>query len=213
MDDRKRAIDRIRKLRALAQDAAVTEEEAASYAQKMQKELLRHGLSEDDLVVTREGSPGYARFCWTMKYSCTWRRQLATTIGEFCGVVLLFTPGTDEAFFIGREESCEAALEMYWMLEGACRSIPRTVYKERKIQRRAEKGVALGLMMRLKKIMASLPKSNLPVVYEHQRVANWLDEINGEPLRVSDSQTELDTPEARAGFMASRSVRIQDEVK
>ena len=78
-------IEKIRALAAKANDAACTEEEAASYAAKVQELLVENNLSEDVLNISvrqEKISKTYVR----TPYNHMWRFQMAAAIADvyFC---------------------------------------------------------------------------------------------------------------------------------
>ncbi len=196
-------IDKIRALRAKAEDSASTEAEAEAFATKVHQLMEKHYITEEQLNIKKAD---HIRHQFKMKYACGWRRQLASAVGRFIGVAFSWLPNSEHAIYTGRPMLVEAAEEMYHHLERQCVLIPRSIHFTQKEQRRASKGVALGLCERLYKIMDSLPKSKFPVVQEFKEAKKAQGDIKTTTL-----DDTIDSPEAYAGYKSADRVEIQKQ--
>lgn len=202
--------DKIRRMLARAENEATTENEAEFLAERVQKMLAESGLTLGDIGAEKSDYQSDTRI---FKYSCGWRRKLADQIGRFLGASFSFVIGGEAATFHGKPECTDAAWELYTRLERACVQIPRARYPgDSRASRRAEKGVALGLVLRLQEIRLTLPESRLPVVQEHANSENWMNDQDPNIMK-KDNKLVIDSMEAMAGFKMADSVKIQEQTR
>jgi len=112
-------LDKVKKLRNLANDKGCTPEESATYAAMLQDLLFKHNLNEADLI-DAESVPVYEKETIDLGVSSPttkgWRANLYNAIAKFnfCKVVLL--PGK-YVYLIGQEENREFVKFLYTELE------------------------------------------------------------------------------------------------
>jgi hypothetical protein len=112
-------LDKVKKLRNLANDKACTPEEAANYAAMLQDLLFKHNLNDADLI-DAEHVPVYEKETINLGVSSPatkgWRQKLFGTLARFnfCKIVIL--PG-NYIYLIGQEENREFVKFLYGEIE------------------------------------------------------------------------------------------------
>ena len=201
-------IDRIRKLLAKGENAAATEAEAESFVRKAFALMEEHMISEQD--VRREESE-YVKDTREMKYRSGWREGLADSCGRLMGAAFSYHPSTNMCSFTGLPSNTDAAWALYFYLERQCVRITRTVYDNTKQQRKAEKGVAIGLARRMYEMRTTLPEGRQLVPMEHGNAEAAMNTANPR-IRVDDKTMKVDSKEVQAGVTLADSIRIRDEI-
>lgn len=112
-------VDKIRKLRAMA-EGSTNEAEAASFADKVQKMLLEHNLTTDDIETVEDDKIAEEDF--GEKYIDPWRRCLAGAVArfymcEFCNDHVWDGKNYHKSFtIIGKAHNRAVAISMYHYL-------------------------------------------------------------------------------------------------
>lgn len=215
MSDREKVIDRIRKLRALAEDGSVNNEEAAAAAaMKMAKLMQEHAVQEHELAdpasLERVGHD------FQQKYFDQWRRWLIGECALTCGAKPIYFRKARPPFVrvYGRPTACLATWEMFKFIEGQVVRISREMYSVTKDQRQAQKGLALGVAEKLhdhRQADQDNP-ANLPVVLEAEMAEEAAFEA--EPsLRTMKKKAVKWTYEAENGRRNADRVNLREILK
>lgn len=115
MSDEDKIADRIRKLFALAESP--NEHEAAAAAERAQELLLKHGLSEADVMArTTDGGTVAAECSTCMAPTLPWVRALAAAVAEGCGGHAIFNRSTSEHTFYGPAGTTRGMVELFLYL-------------------------------------------------------------------------------------------------
>lgn len=146
MTEREKLIERVRKLRAMAEDGSIhNETAAAAAAQKMAALIQEHAIEEHELGRSAEADRPGSDF--EQKYFDQWRRWLLGECALACGSKPIYYRKARPPFvrIYGRPEYSAATWEMFKFIEGQIVRISREMYSVTKQQRQAQKGLALGV--------------------------------------------------------------------
>lgn len=145
MTDRHAIIEKLLKIKKLAEDEATSEQAAANYAGKMAKIMQEHAIAEHELETATElERPGVD---FENKYFDNWRMMILTACCLHCGTHSVMYRKARPSFLriYGRPLAVEATWEMYKFLEQQIVKISRTMYSSTKESRQAQKGLGIGV--------------------------------------------------------------------
>lgn len=103
-------IDKLQKIKALA-DRAGTPEEAAAAAGKLQALLMKHNLTLEAIGAPRttaDRAAGYVNEVFTLKYQDGWRRLLLQTVANVNLCKMLYVSGSRQTYLVGEPHNVEA---------------------------------------------------------------------------------------------------------
>ena len=220
-DERESLLTKIRKLKALADDDAITEQEAANYASKMAKLMTEHAVAEHELGAAAELDRIGVNF--GQKYFDSWRLMIITECSTDCGTyVIMYRKARPEPYFriYGRPEAIEACWEMFKWLEAQIVRISREMYSQTKLSRQAQKGLAMGVAEKMgilreerKEEWKETTGTALIVLDTEQDLAKAAMTLElGEPKKTKRRQIQL-TEAVAQGYRAADQVQINRRIE
>ena len=204
MTNSEKIIDKIRKLKAKADDGSVTEEEASLYAEKVAALLQQHNLSEAALEIKSEEQEVTQDKLYNSKTGDPWAQTMARAIANlyFCDIFISNGgDGKTRIAFVGKPHNIEVAKSMteyliktIGRLANAYTRLPSTQahwdYTFSRAKYGFERGAGLRMYSRImnlyKEQNASAPQTstsgnpaNLPALYQNEAalVKNFMDQI------------------------------------
>lgn len=157
-DDLTKIVDRIRKLRNKSESARSigSEAEAQSFADAVQKMLLKYKLEMSDVDVAAQEKedkmtqdwvqPGQGNDIQKKKVRSAWLEHLASAVARahFCRIMIV--PGSNTIYFVGRESDVAVAKYVYISLGAAAYKIADKAYGEyyRKMYQAGDREAAKG---------------------------------------------------------------------
>lgn len=213
--EREDILTKLKKLRAMAEDASDhNETAAAAAAEKMRKLMEEHAVAEHELEDYK--SLERVGLDYGQKYFDKWRLWLMHEASLSCGTYMIyFRKGDNKRFRIyGRPHACEATWEMFKFLEGQVVRISREMYDVTKLQRQAQKGLALGVAQKMQG-SRDLDQSNpaqLPVVLETTMSQEAMNEAEGNVKAARKTKTTL-TAASVNGFNNADRVQLREEIE
>lgn len=165
-----KAIDRIRKLLALAKSP--NESEAAVAATKAAEMLLEYNLTEADIGEKPEPSKVQEKVYCVMRKLPAWRFRLGRAVAGTCTCdAILARDSKNKAegiLFVGREHNIAASEVLYDYLSQAVLRLSRGLRDRRLSREKYRDGVVHGLEVRLRQHNLSRQISNALVILEHE---------------------------------------------
>lgn len=234
--DKESLIEKIRKLRAKAEDASVGEAEAALYAQKVAQLLQQYNLTEASLEVEQQEEVTEGRFP-TGKGNDPWAQQLAMSVARlyFCEIYISRLNQRVKFVFVGKPHNIEIALSMTDYLIKTVGRLASAYAKSPEAKRdfdwtftRARNGFERGAGERLRRRLsemyqaqakAAAPQrsdkgnpSNLPALYddENKLVKKYLESMKLRAGRGRGSSTG--GQHAAQGYAAAGSISLGAQV-
>lgn len=234
-------IERIRKLKAKAEDPATTEEEATLFATKVAQLLAQHNL--DEAALEGEAPEDFVEddiVNW--KTGDTWTQLVATGVAKlyFCDTYLMIQKRSQRTriIFVGKKHNVEIAKSMASYLINTIGRLATEYahspaakadwnYTHGKARRGFERGAGARIWTRLHKMYEQQaynaePKrseagnpSNLPALYEDEATAL---KVHMDRLEIPDPSPNkggisLDGGHAQAGMRAADDISLQGQVE
>lgn len=205
-EDRQTIIDKIAALKRKSEDTGCSEAEASIFASKVTELMEKYAVSMSEL----DEKPDHINKQFTIKYWGPWRRTLMKACCDACFTSLLEHRG-EIITVVGRPLNIEATMEMYRFIEYQIPWIARSLYSDRKSQRRAETGLGIGVAAKIKASKLTDAESRLPVVQEKQAADDAMGEMfkfkMTKPRPIRYGREEI------VGRMHSGRVQIRNEVE
>lgn len=236
--NKKSIIDKILKLRAIAEHNSSDEIQATIFAAKVAELLAAHDLSIADLVEEQEG---VTEFMWNTMYADPWRRAMWSQVCAlyFCDLIKDHWWDTESRVnrrgirIIGRPEHIFVAREMCEYLEKTimrlatdyARTHPDSLYHQRRVHLSFERGCGERMAARLaelkldreageKKKTASGNPGNLPALYDSESLAvrEYKDKMEGLTRR-RRRRSKMDHEASLAGILAADSIKLDPQLQ
>lgn len=217
MTDRDKILDKIRKLRDLAEgEGNLNNEEAMANAMRKMAELMhKHAVEEHELDDVGNLERGPSDF--EQKYFDQWRRWLIGECALTCGAHPIFYRKSRPAFvrIYGRPAACEATWIMFKFIEKQIVRISREMYSSTKDSRACQKGLALGVTERLHqhREMDESNPAHLPVVQEHKMSEAAMREAETGVRKIKSRKNMQWSAAAQNGLNNADRVQLREEVK
>lgn len=220
-------IARIRKMLALANDAAATEAERDTALQMVYKLLAKHNLSMTDVAPARAERRTQST---ELFYGRPWALTVCKAVAELFFCAYFVSPSSEKNmvhhYFVGKESNAITALEMARYLVGSIRKEARRRQRELSENMTWQRSFCLGAASRLWARVKELQKQEseatpgtalvLANLYERERSENkgWLAE-QGVSLRprASGAKKSVDVGAYAEGQVYGNSVSLNTQLR
>jgi len=213
MSDRDKVIGRIRKLQMKAGDTAVTQEEAATFAQKAAAMIEEHMISESELKVEAEEIIEeiitYSR--WTRGH-----KYLISAVCETMGVRMLTSSLGGVFMFVGRPTNVAASRETVNRILDQIHGVAFDSFGDQPIEMvEYEVGLLLGVMNRIYKIrrqsQSEANPDDLPVLADEIKLVD--ESLDGDmKIEISDPRSEIKSAATAYGVLSSDRIKLNESV-
>lgn len=213
MNDRNKVLEQIRNLQLKADDPASFEAEVDVFAEKAAKLMAKHLVTEAELeeYSSRKVNPnGYP---FDIPSLNTWRLHLINSCASLFGCRVIYRKmGDQRVLIVGKKISADAVGEIFKRIERDVIRTCRIMYPgDVNSARRAEKGMGIGISLRLIQMRKTNSDFMLPVVNELANIDNFLEGKvhHEEPTDPSDL---IDSEEALIGFISADRIKVNGEI-
>lgn len=203
--NREKVLDRLRKIRSLAEDPGTSAEQSLNLLEKMQELMVKFGVEADEITSLSEEVISLESRPFQMDQ---WRMHLITQVSLLLGCRAAF--GYASVDIIGRPLNREASLAMYRRLEKDILTVANRYGV-------GVNGVAWGVCVKMAQIRAGQESGSSEtralVVSSVAESTAWMD-ANMSVRQQDDDGTEL-VRDARdiVGVMVSDQVQIHEKMK
>lgn len=167
ISERENIIERIKKLKAKADNSASTESEAEMFAAKVTALMEEHAILQSELGE----SPEHMKQEYIMKSVRVWKRDLMEVCAytTFCQVVFFGYGNNNKIELVGRPLNIQACISMYEFIVKQIEHIGRRTYPDsNKDAMNVMSGVVEGVGYKIAKSRQTTQDSKLPVIQEFE---------------------------------------------
>lgn len=212
--DKQSIIDKISALKRKSEDAGCTEAEALMFAQKVADLMEKHAVNMHELGE----KPDHINNEQLIRWMRPWRKILLRACADtcFCTAVVdrkKLTGDYQKVMIIGRPLNTQTCYEMFYFIESQIVQVAKDLYPgEVTKQRRAEDGLARGIVEKLYDSKMSTQEAKLPVVQEI-KAANKAAYDFFPNLRSVPARKVVQTREHVMGHMNAGRVQLRENIK
>jgi len=203
-------IDKITALITKSKCEGCTEAEAQSFAAKAAELMEKHAVEEHELGGDR---PDHIQKDYTVKDINPWRRLLIQGCAKAAFCELVTYGGSKDASIVGRPLNTQVCIATYEFIEKQVIRIARELFPgDTKSARRAEGGLAEGVLHKLYKTQTYNQESRLPVIQEKEEVSKATHVIFPE-LRIVEYRQPKSTFEHFEGKRNADRIKVREDMR